>query len=292
MAHSAGLRQDLTIIREEQSQNTEQCNLSQNTKFVVPYQRNIHFTGRENLLAKLRNELCKTMPRRWNHRIALHGLGGVGKTQLALEYAYSQKENYTGVYWISAATQASLFSGYQEIAKQTLCVPKGASLKPSEIASQVLRWLNGEENWLLVIDNLDDVSVVDGYLPSISSGHTLITTRNQHYDQIPSEGFEIGVLELEDAIDLLLIRCKHITEGNIEDNDVTNVATEIVKELGFLPLAIEQAAAYIREASRDIFMFLPSYRQNRKTHHARISKGNRNYYTESLATACAYPSSE
>lgn len=65
---------------------------------MVPYQRNVHFTGREKLLALLLNELHRERPQRWNHRLALYGLGGVGKTQLALEYAYSQKESYEGVY--------------------------------------------------------------------------------------------------------------------------------------------------------------------------------------------------
>ena len=256
-----------------------------NSKFIVPYQRNMHFTGRETLLTKLHNELCKTIPRRWNHRIALHGLGGVGKTQLALEYAYYHKDNYDGVYWISAVSQATLFSGFQEIAQETRCIAKPATLKPAEVAAQVLNWLNRGERWLLVIDNLEDISVVDGYLPDLSAGHTLITTRNQHYDQIPAEGLEIGVLDPGDATNLLLIRAKLDSDNDDSDDErIIRVAAEIANELGFLPLAIEQAAAYIREASKDIFKFLPSYRQNRKTHHARVSKGNRNYYSDSLAT--------
>jgi tetratricopeptide (TPR) repeat protein len=94
---------------------------------------------------------------------------------------------------------------------------------------------------------------------------------------------EIGVLELEDAINLLLTRCK-LTSCDSDNHDIYSVAAEIVQELGFLPLAIEQAAAYIREASKNIFTFLPSYRRNRKAYHARLSKGNRKYYSESLAT--------
>jgi len=128
---------------------------------MVPYQRNVHFTGREKLLATVHNELSKELPQRWNHRLALYGLGGVGKTQLALEYAYSHKENYHGVYWLSAVSQATLFSGFQEIAVQTSCIAKSGTLKPSEIAVQVLKWLNREEKWLLIVDNLEDVSVVD-----------------------------------------------------------------------------------------------------------------------------------
>ena len=251
---------------------------------MVPHQRNVNFTGRENLLAEVYNQLSKTGSKRWNHRLAIYGLGGVGKTQLALEYAYSQKENYDGgVYWISAVSQATIFSGFQDIAKRTSCVAKIENLKPSEVAAQVLTWLNRTEKWLLVIDNLEDVSVIDGYVPDLSPGHTLITTRNQHYDQIPAEGLEIDVLGVDDAINLLLIRSKLSADGHSDDK-IYGVAAEITRELGYLPLAIEQAAGYIREVSKNIFKFLPSYRQNRKTHHARISKGNRKYYSESLAT--------
>ena len=270
-------------MREEQS-SKERSGVSVFTNFMVPYQRNAYFTGREKLLALLHTELSRETTNRWNHRLAIYGLGGVGKTQLALEYAYSQRENYNGVYWLSAVSQATLFSGFQEIAIQTSCITQSPTLKPSELAAQVLRWLNRDQKWwLLVIDNLEDVSVVDGYLPDFSNGHTLITTRNQHYDQIPAEGLEIGILDVDDAINLLLTRARIFT--NEKTFEKTNeVAGEIARELGCLPLAIEQAAGYIREASKDIYKFLPSYRQNRKNHHARISKGNRKYYSESVAT--------
>jgi len=282
VTYFSGLRQDLAVIR--QGRHGQLNRVAAETKFVVPYERNVYFTGREDLLVTIREELSKSSPKRWNHRIALHGLGGVGKTQLALEYAFSQKENYGNIYWINAVSQATLFSGFQEIAKQTQCIANPEKMKPSDLAINVLDWLKQEENWLLVFDNLEDGAVIDGYLPDVSpKHHTLITSRNQHYDQISAEGLEIGVLELEDAINLLLSRCK-LTPCDSENRDIHTVAAEIVKELGFLPLAIEQAAAYIREASKNIFTFLPSYRRNRKTHHARLSKGNRKYYSESLAT--------
>ena len=76
-----GLRQDLAAIREGQTLSNVSSS-SADSAFLVPHQRNIHFTGREKLLVSVRNELGKTIPKAWNHRIALYGLGGVGKTQL------------------------------------------------------------------------------------------------------------------------------------------------------------------------------------------------------------------
>ena len=112
--------------------------------------------------------------------------------------------------------------------------------------------------------------------------HTLITTRNQHAEHIPAEGFEVGVYDVNDATELLLTRSQ---VGSVDETqDGRAEAMAIVKELGCLPLAIEQAAAYIREASKDLFKFLPSYRKNRRTHHSRASTAIRMYYKESVAT--------
>jgi tetratricopeptide (TPR) repeat protein len=240
----------------------------------------MHFTGREVLLAELRAKLHETVSKQWNHRVALYGLGGVGKTQLALQYVHSQRAHYEWVYWISGDSETALFSGFQEIAKQTNCCSADANIK--DVAKGVLSWLNQKEKFLLVIDNVDDVGVVDGYLPEISPGrHTLITTRNQYVGDIPAEGIEVGNLSLDDAIELLLVRTQ--ARGITKTPEVECEAAQIVKELGFLPLAIEQAAAYIREVSKDLFKFLPSYRTNRKWHHKRLVKGNRNY-SKSVAT--------
>ena len=276
------LRQDLAIVRREKIQRFE-YSTALNDKFMVPYHRNENFVGREKLLEKLHIKLCEVVPTQWNHRVALYGLGGVGKTQLALEYIHTMKANYERVYWISAVNESTLFSGFQEIAKRTRCVSNYANLKPADVAECVLSWLNERESWLFVIDNLDDVDVVQGYLPNRSSGrHTLITTRKSHCHHIPAEGLEVGVLDIDEAQDLLFLRSKIGAAGETPEGKAEGV--EIVKELGCLPLAIEQAAAYIREASRDIFKFLPSYRKSRKTYLARTSEGIRSYYKDSVAT--------
>ena len=279
---STSIRQDIVTIGDGDLQNIE-ISTAANSKFMVPYQRNANFTGRTELLAKLSTKLHDVVSKSWNHRVALYGLGGVGKTQLALEYVYTHKGEYDRVYWISAVSKATLFSGFQEIAKKTQCIPSITDLDPSEVAKRVLEWFNAQENCLLVIDNLDQIEVIDGYLPNQSQGqHTLITTRNPYCDHIPAEGLKVGELDLDDAIELLLLRSRVGAIG--KTLEARTGAAEIVKELGYLPLAIEQAGAYIREASRDLFKFLPSYRKDRKIHHARLSKGNRSYYSGSVST--------
>ena len=202
-----GLRQDLAIAREGQLDNSGLG--TSNDKFKVPYQRNVNFTGRQNLLATLHSKLREVVPGAWNHRVALYGLGGVGKTQLALEYVYSHKDDYERVYWISAVSQATLFSGFRDIAEQTQCVPGIKNLEPPVVVKKVLEWLNVQPSWLLIIDNLDNIEVIDGYLPEQSpSRHTLITTRNPYCDHIPAEGLKVGDLEVDDATKLLLVRSR------------------------------------------------------------------------------------
>ena len=281
MLIAVGLRRVYSTFRDRQLHNHSSVYIVDD-KFIVPYQKNEHFTGRQSLLAKLCGKLCETEPKQYNHRVALYGLGGVGKTQLALEYVYTHKALHDRVYWLSGVDQVSLLSGFQEIAKRTQCISDTTDLSPSDVAKSVLSWLNQQQGWLLVIDNLDDASVVDDYLPERSPGRlTLLTTRNPNSDEFQAEALEVGVLDNDDAIELLSIRSK---VGSVSDTpQVKAEAAEIVKEVGCLPLAIEQAGAYIREISKDIFKFLPSYRKNRKTHHTRIPKGNWKY-AKSIAT--------
>ena len=249
--------------------------------FIVPYQKNEHFTGRRGLLARLCEKLCVSVPKQYNHRVALHGLGGVGKTQLALEYVYTHKSLHHRVYWISGVDQSSLLSGYLEIGKRTGCIDIWADIGPSDMAKSVISWLNKQESWLLVIDNIDDPKVVEDHLPERSPTKlTLLTTRNPNADELSAIGLEVDVLDGDDAVELLSIR-SGIQGDQVSRNKLE--AEEIVREVGCLPLAIEQAAAYIREVSKDIFKFLPSYRKNRKRHHNRVPKANWKY-KESIAS--------
>ena len=137
---------------------------SRREQFLVPYERNPHFTGRDALLTQLREKLVADKSK-YNHRVAIYGMGGVGKTQIAIEYIYRHRGDYNGVYWISASDQATLLSGFQKVATMAKCVENAVVLKPTDLADVVRAWLGSRNNWLLIIDNLDQISVADGYLP-------------------------------------------------------------------------------------------------------------------------------
>src|SRR5579871_1142693 len=219
--------------------------------YMVPpwCQNNPDFTGRIDLLKTLRNKLCDDKCKTYKHRIALFGMGGVGKTQMAIEYVVANKDEYDAVFWITAANVSGLLLGFQEMARLTKSA-NPESDNPTSVAKAVVQWLSKGSGWLLVLDNLDDITVVKDYLPDTTAGgHTLITTRNPNTRNIPAEGLQVELLSHEDAIELLLAK------ANVElvDDRTRSEASQIVHELGRLPLAIEQAGAYIREHLKNIF---------------------------------------
>ena len=229
-------------------------------KFMIPYERNPQFIGkqRKQFLGTIRAKLMDEVEREFNHRIALHGLGGIGKTQCALEYVYVNKCNYERIYWISAVDQTSILSGYQNIAR-------GAGLGhfqacPTEVVEMVKIWLSQQQNWLVVIDNLDDYQVANGFLPENGpEKHTLVTTRNPYTSGIPAEALAVPLLDEDDSVELLLTLSRVASPSSEQREE----ARKIVDELGMLPLAIKQAAAYINTVTGDLSFFLEEYRKNR-----------------------------
>lgn len=245
--------------RDEQEATGMPCNSPPvRSTFHVRYERNPHFTGREDFLERLAQELSDEKPSRHNHRVALYGLGGVGKTQIALEYAYRREAFYSYVFWISAIDQAQLLSGFGEIAKHIPSFQPTSDRSPLEIAKSVLDWLKVTKSWLLVIDNLDDITIVEGYLPAINwDGHTLITTRDKNSDGIPAEGIEVTLMNEEDSLQFFQRRVRLSDTSSTRFQDE---ARRIIKELDHLPLALEQAAAYIRN-SQKIEEYLTTYHE-------------------------------
>lgn len=249
-------------------------------KFMVPYQQNLYFTGREVFLQTLKDKLFVQHSGHHIHRVALYGMGGIGKTQVALGYAYAFRTSYERVYWVRAVNRSSLLLGYQNIAKE-VHLPIPASSSPDDTAKRVLVWLRQTTSWLLIIDNLDDISVIESLLPENGpTEHTIITTRNPNSAGIPAEGLEVPLLDHMDAISLLSnLSGIVVTPGSPEFSQ----ADEIVKELGYLPLAIEQAAAFVREVTGDFAAYREEYQQNHKDLYRWVPQGNRPY-RDSVAT--------
>lgn len=217
--------------------------------FIVPYERNPMFNGRDSLLERIRDELSKKEPKRYNHRLAIYGLGGMGKTQVALEYAYRYTANYEHVFWLRATDHMSIIADLANVALETKCVIDGGDNQET-VARQVLKWLNSQGEWLVVLDNLDDVAVARDFLPTTEcGGHVLATTRNANTKSIPMEGLEITEMQEAEAVELLM----QLTEYPSDPQTIAE-ANQIVRELGRLPLAIDQAASFIRMSSFGTFL--------------------------------------
>jgi tetratricopeptide (TPR) repeat protein len=216
--------------------------------------RTRYFTGREQLLELLRSQLLE------RHRAALSGLGGVGKTQAALEYATRHRAEYPdGVFWIDAETMGGLTGGFVEIAK-TLRLAAAASNDQEQVVRAVLEWLNGTDRWLLILDNVEGREVVQTFLPQRGEGHVLLTSRESVFQEIGiARGLEVVDLDGDEALRFLRTRTGRNDLGDQE----RSAAAALAAELGHLPLALEQAAAYLAETGAAFADYLASFRKRR-----------------------------
>jgi tetratricopeptide (TPR) repeat protein len=198
----------------------------------VPHQRNPNFIGRSTLLNEIRSAL--TARRKAASTQAIVGLGGIGKTQLAVEYAYHYASNYKTIWWFRAEETATIATDYVALAR-ALKLHERDKEDPRVVIQDVRRWLSQNINWLLVFDNADKPEDIYDYLPQGRTGHVLITSRHQDWSEVASV-LQVPVLARDESINFFLLRT-----GQLD----SKAANELAEELGDLPLALEHASAYI-----------------------------------------------
>ncbi|GAA4236103.1 hypothetical protein GCM10022254_44930 [Actinomadura meridiana] len=195
--------------------------------------RNKNFTGRTDLLARLHEGLANRVTAVVPH--ALHGLGGVGKTQMAVEYAYRYRAEYDLVWWIPADQPVLVRSSLASLAPK-LNLPPAAVSGVDDASRAVLDALRRGEpyaNWLLIFDNADEPEELTDILPQ-GPGHVLITSRNHRWAGVV-DAVPIDVFTREESVEFLT---KRVPRG-IANAD----ADQLAEQLGDLPLALEQAGA-------------------------------------------------
>ncbi|MEV0969034.1 FxSxx-COOH system tetratricopeptide repeat protein [Microtetraspora glauca] len=210
--------------------------------------RNAAFTGRGAVLETLRDQLvggkaAVVLPQ------ALYGLGGVGKTQVALEYAHRFKADYDVVWWVSTEQTDSINSAFEELARQ-LGIPVGENV--AEVVTGVreaLRRGTPYARWLLIFDNAGDPEELTGYFPG-GTGHVLVTSRNQSWSRVAAP-LEVDVFSQEESLEHLSRRVPGLAESD---------ALDVADALGYLPLAVEQAAAWLAETGMPAATFLEQLR--------------------------------
>ncbi len=218
----------------------------------IPYQPNPNFTGRSELLAELDRTLTDT-PICGLTRIAIYGLGGVGKTQLAVEYAYRHRVDYDVIWWVRAEEVDTLAPDFTALATK-LDLPEKDERALPVITEAVQRWLAQTDRWLLVFDNARDPKVLRDFLPQSQSGHIIITSSNVNWGSMAKK-LEVKVLSRDESMKFLLNRTKQ------QD---TAAAQALASELGDLPLALEQAGAYIEATGRPLADYLHLFRQHQR----------------------------
>ena len=211
----------------------------------MPYLRNPHFTGRDNLLEQLEQRfLCEqqgdeTTTRRvvLSQAQAIKGLGGIGKTQVAVEYAYRAGEQgrYTYVLWINAASEEAILTSFQTLAEQFPNFPARDEKDQRKLIAAILHWLEAcQEPWLLIFDNADELALVQSYLPGQGRGSILLTTRAHAVGWL-APAIEVEQMGLVEGTQLLLHRSGRLSCSDEESNEATN----IVIALDGFPLALD-----------------------------------------------------
>jgi hypothetical protein len=196
--------------------------------------RNADFTGRDTILGRLHDGLTGDGTAVVLAR-AVYGLGGVGKTQVALEYAHRFKADYRLIWWIDAEQPLEITLALAELAGQ-MGLPIGDNAADAATAAleQLRRDVTGR--WLLIFDNAEDPEDLASFLPN-GSGHTLITSRNPAWTR-HAEPVELDVFSRQESLAHLV----HHVPG-LDMSDATRVSVAV----GHLPLAIEQAGAWLAE---------------------------------------------
>ena len=222
--------------------------------------RNPAFTGRDDLLAQLRAQLARSTGSDGPVAVvaqALYGLGGVGKTQLAIEYAHRFATDYDLAWWMPSETSLTIPAALARLAPK---LGIATSADQEEVVAAVLDALRTRDRWLLVFDNAQQPADLARWRPTGGSGHVLVTSRNPAWGAL-GQAVHVAVLPREQAVELLLQRTP--------DRDRTS-ALALAEALGDLPLALEQAAAYLEQTGRPLAAYLTAYHRR---HQRLLAKG-------------------
>ncbi len=315
----------------------------------VPYNRNPFFVGREIYLEKLYTKFFGGDIKGKLILQALCGLGGIGKTQIAVEYVYRYCDSYKVVLWIRAESRDVLISEFRKLsvllgvaeAREYLMVSTSSpSLKTyssglaiptqipfhveghresnslsalslyddawtsqsksenisksvsdeSNLIQAVKEWFRHHSNWLVIFDNVDNMSILNDFLPLAKEGHILLTTQSQAIVGI-AESMKIEKMEADESVTLLLHRSgseKSDISSSNHSSPIYTIARDLIELMGGNPLALDQAGAYIEETGCGLSGYLSRYKERRaellKTRVPGHSYIDPNNHPDSIAT--------
>ncbi|KAI9668495.1 MAG: hypothetical protein M1829_005373 [Trizodia sp. TS-e1964] len=233
---------------------------------LIPFDKNIRFVNREDIFIKLDHLLAQSSS---NRSAAIWGLGGSGKTQVVLEYAYRLHDKTScSIYWIHSDSEARFTQDYTKLATKAKISP---NIKGQDLLRAVQEWIEQQKNWLLVLDNADDLEIFKSpysdcqdppqknlnllqYVPKARTGTVIWTSRDggilgSILDSF--RGVEVGIMSGQEAFELFQSLCGRSSTSKPSQEEV-----QLLDLLEGLPLAISQAAAYIRKTNISIKRYL------------------------------------
>lgn len=242
--------------------SSDESTPSPSAPWNIPYRRNPFFTGRGEVLMRLHDILHSDNVVALAQ--ALSGLGGIGKTHIAIEYAHRFRSNYSAVLWVRAETRDILLADVVTLA-ELLNLSEKDEPDQDRVVKVVKQWLNTTENWLLILDNVEDFTMIADILPSEKRGHILLTTRAQSTGTL-ARRIDVEQMEANEGALFLLRRAKLIEpDALLEDTPdaLWTTATAISRIMDGLPLALDQAGAYVEETGCGLSDYLDHYQARR-----------------------------
>src|SRR5581483_11630855 len=232
--------------------------------WTIPYRRNLCFTARDEVITSLFQAFHKQDSP--IQTLAVCGLGGIGKTQTAIEYAYRYRSHYQAILWLQADSPAMLLSQAAKLA-QDLNLSERDEQDLHRTIAAVRRWFEERPHWLLIMDNLEDLYMLNTYVPPAHQGRILLTTR-LHATGTVAHRVEMKKMSLQEGALCLLLRSKilplNASPEQVSERDYAQ-AQEISLLMDGLPLALDQAGAYIEEVGCGLSGYLQRYQKHHTT---------------------------
>lgn len=230
--------------------------------------RNGNFTDRLGTIEAVRQVLQPGHNSESLKVCALHGMGGVGKTQTAIEFAHRFGNRYSIIWWIRAEHSAGIADNLMWLARE---LDMSEVVEQSQILLELWRELRNRGRWLLIFDNVESPQILERFWPLTETGSILLTSRNVAWGSL-AKAIVVDVFEPVDAITFLRKRGKTTEEP---------AAGVVAEELGYLPLALEQAGAYVEETQTSLEAYTGLLVANRQQIFA---LGRPSWYSETVAT--------
>jgi len=234
--------------------NRQQTIVSKQIIWNLPRQ-DIKFIGRKKILEELYNQLVindKEVSEDLNLTVCV-GLGGIGKTQLALQYAYHSLYPYHLKVWFSADNLNKLKQQYLDFAKTIGYVEETPNFEAANF--YIKNWLKTHPGWLLIYDNVHTYEDISSFLPE-KGGHIILTTRNRYWPN-KFKILPVDVMTEEESIVLV----HSFMQQNIGIKEIETLK-ELVKIVGYLPLALSQAGAYLNQTRIPVTQYLELHKSH------------------------------